>query len=104
MMSIKQDLITHVLNCDVKFFEKHKIGELNLIFNQEISSIAKTATGAHIMAPVQSLLNSFGHLLMIWMISRKLTLALLLTVPLYIKFDSYYMQHNIILQDKQLKK
>lgn len=43
--NIKKELFTHVINCDIQFFEIYKSGELVSLFNRNLKVVKRAATG-----------------------------------------------------------
>ena len=79
---MRTDVYKHFLDSDMAFFEKHKTGELMSRLGQDIFTAKQTATG-NISTLIKSLLHCVTDMCMLFAISWRLTLTILLIIPIY---------------------
>ena len=89
-MDLKSDLYEHILHCDVEFFEKYKSGELVAMFNRSLNKVKNTATGSTVVNPIKKLIRTIGNIVLLFTLSWKISLIILLIVPFYVILEEYY--------------
>ena len=81
IMDIRNQLFTHLQKLPLSFFDKSKSGELSSIIKKDVS-IMRVAFPQSIQSLINEPINIIVLLAMLFIISGKLTLFILLTVPI----------------------
>ena len=80
----------------MKFFESYKSGEFVSRLGSDIS-LAKSAITNNLNGLLKSIVTTVGNLVMLVWISWKLSIAILLMVPIYVIVSGYYTKKSKVL-------
>lgn len=85
---------------DLHFFEKHKTGELMSRLTSDINQ-AKSAISNNLTFLIRNILTVIGNIIILVLMSWKLSLCVLLLVPIYIVFGVQYTKKSKVLVRKR---
>lgn len=92
-ISMKTSLFRSLINNDVSFYDNKKTGELLSRLGSDIATVKWAASNNFSMA-VRNIVVCFGSFILLFTISRELTLYIALVIPMFAGFSMFFGRYN----------
>lgn len=89
MMSLKRDIFGMFIGYDIAFFEKNKTGDLMSRLGRDVAT-AKAAVSFNSTMLLRNLLLCVSNVVMLFVLSWKVTLSIIPIIPSYYLVTKYY--------------
>ncbi len=83
LTDIRTDVFTHLLRLDATYFDTHRVGELTSRLNGDVATV-RGAIGSSASLALRSLVTIIGAVVMMFLTSAQLALAVVIGVPLLV--------------------
>ena len=99
-IDLKTDIYEIFIKFDLYFFEQHKTGELMSRLTSDINQ-AKSAISNNLTFLIRNILTVVGNIIILIIMSWKLSLCVLLLVPIYVIVGLQYTKKSKVLVRKR---
>jgi ATP-binding cassette subfamily B protein len=83
ILDLRRDVFDHLLTLDATYFDMHRVGELTSRLNGDVATI-RGAIGSSLSLTLRSLITITGALILMFLTSAYLALAVVIVVPLIV--------------------
>ena len=95
-MDMRTDFYTKFITNDMYFFEQHKSGELVSRLSSDVNQ-AKSAVSSNLTFMIRNLIIIISNIIILFTLSWRLTLLIMLLVPIYSIITRQYSKRNKVL-------